>query len=124
MEPEHVAAFVAEFNAEWNRLQGEASAHEGAKRRELDAVGRKLDGLINAIADGLRAPGLQQKLDELTARQAELERALQAAPRPRPLLHPRLADIYRQRVESLQTRLVPTPCRCLIASAIDTPRAR
>ena len=105
MEPEHAAAFVAEFNAEWNRLQGEASAHEGSKRRELDAVGRKLDGLINAIAEGLRAPGLQQKLDELTVRQAELERALQAAPRPRPLLHPRLADVYRQRVESLQTAL-------------------
>ena len=32
MEPEHVAAFVAEFNAEWNRLQAEVSAHEGAKR--------------------------------------------------------------------------------------------
>ena len=105
MEPEHVAAFVAEFNAEWNRLQGEVSAHKGAKRRELDAVGRKLDGLINAIAEGLRAPGLQQKLDELTVRQAELERALQAAPRPPPLLHPKLADVYRQRVENLQTAL-------------------
>jgi site-specific DNA recombinase len=88
MEPEHVAAFVAEFNAEWNRLQGEASAHEGAKRRELDAVGRKLDGLIDAIASGIRSTGLHQKLDELEARKAELERALQAQPRPRPLLHP------------------------------------
>ena len=105
MAPAHVAAFVAEFNAEWNRLQAEVSAHESTKRRELDAVGRKLDGLINAIAEGLRAPGLQQKLDELTARQAELQRAMQAAPRPRPLLHPRLADIYRQRVGSLQTAL-------------------
>ena len=55
MEPEHVAAFVAEFNAEWNRLQAEVSAHEGAKRRELDAVGRKLDGLIDAIARGIRS---------------------------------------------------------------------
>ena len=41
-------------NAEWNRLQAEVSAHEGTKRPELDAVGRKLDGLINAIAEGLR----------------------------------------------------------------------
>ena len=105
MEPEHVAAFVAEFNAEWNRLQREVSAHEGAKHRELDAVGRKLDGLIDAIARGIRSTSLQQKLDELEARKAELERALQAQPRPRPLLHPRLADIYRQRVESLQTAL-------------------
>ena len=105
MGPEHVAAFVAEFNAEWNRLQAEVSAHAGATRRELDAVGRKLDGLIDAIARGICSATLQQKLDELEARKAELERALQAQPRPRPLLHPRLADIYRQRVESLQTAL-------------------
>ena len=82
MEPEHVAAFVAEFNAEWNRLQAEVSAHEGAKRRELDAVGRKLDGLIDAIARGIRSTSLQQKLDELEARKAELERALQARASP------------------------------------------
>ena len=35
------------------------------RRRELADVRRKLDGLIEAIADGLRAPGLQQRLDEL-----------------------------------------------------------
>ena len=82
MEPEHVAAFVAEFNAEWNRPQAGASAHQGAKRRELDAVGRKLDGLIDAIARWIRSTSLQQKLDELEARKTELERALQAQPSP------------------------------------------
>jgi hypothetical protein len=29
---------------------------------ELAAVSRKLDGLVEAIADGLRAAGLQQRL--------------------------------------------------------------
>ena len=46
------------------------SAHEGARHRELDAVGRKLDGLIDAIARGIRSTSLQQKLDELEARKA------------------------------------------------------
>ena len=52
------------------------------KRRELDAVGRKLDGLIDAIARWIRSTSLQQKLDELEARKTELERALQAQPSP------------------------------------------
>jgi hypothetical protein len=66
---------------------------------------RRLDGLINAIADGLRAPGLQQRLDELGARKAQLERSLDAAPMPAPRLHPKLADVYRQRVENLEAAL-------------------
>ena len=70
----------------------------GCSRSETGRADRRHCG-------GICSTSLQQKLDELEARKAELERALQAAPRPRPLLHPRLADIYRQRVESLQTAL-------------------
>jgi site-specific DNA recombinase len=105
MQPEHVATFIAEFTAEWNRLQAEVSAHDAARRREFDVVQRKLAGVIDAIADGLRAPGLQQRLDELEARKAELERALKTAPIPAPSLHPKLADVYRQKVESLGAAL-------------------
>ena len=61
--------------------------------------------MIDAIADGLRAPGLQQRLDELETRKAELERSLNAAPMPAPRLHPKLADVYRQKVESLGAAL-------------------
>jgi site-specific DNA recombinase len=63
MHPDHVATFVTEFTAEWNRLLSETSAHEHTQRRELETVSRKMAGLIDAIADGLRAPGLQQKLE-------------------------------------------------------------
>jgi site-specific DNA recombinase len=105
MQPEHVATFVAEFTAEWNRLQAEASAQNAGRHRELDVVERRLAGLIDAIADGLRAPGLQQRLDELEARKAELERSLNAAPIPAPRLHPKLAEVYRQMVESLGAAL-------------------
>jgi hypothetical protein len=105
MQPEHVATFVAEFTAEWNRLQAEISAHDADRRRELDVVQRKLAGVIEAIADGLRGPGLQQRLDELETRKAELERDLGATPPAAPRLHPKLADVYRQKVESLGAAL-------------------
>ena len=105
MQPEHVVTFVAEFTAEWNRLQAEVSALATVRRRELDTVQRKLASVIDAIADGLRSPGLQQRLDTLESRKAELERSLAAAPMPAPLLHPNLAQVYRQRVEGLQVAL-------------------
>ncbi len=65
MQPEHVELFIREFTAEWNRLASDASAGIDVKRRELAAVERKLANLIDAIAEGMRAPGLQEKLTEL-----------------------------------------------------------
>jgi site-specific DNA recombinase len=102
MQPEHVATFVAEFAAEWNRLQAETSAAIAGKRRELEKVQRKLDRLLDAIADGLQSPRLQEKLDQLEAQRLELRQAIDMAPGSAPSLHPNLAETYRQRVEALQ----------------------
>ena len=49
-------------------MASQASVCIEGKRRELEGVRRKLSGLIDAIADGLRAPGLQGKLAEFEAR--------------------------------------------------------
>jgi hypothetical protein len=91
MQPELAAEFLAEFTAEWNRLSAEASAGLTARRRELKAVRRKLAGLVEAIADGLRGPGLQGRLDELEARRVALEAEIACAGTPvAPRLHPNL----------------------------------
>jgi len=68
-------------------------------------VNRKLRGLIEAIAEGLRGPGLQAKLDEFEQRKAMLEAKLAAALPPAPRLHPNLAEVYRRKVADLQTAL-------------------
>ena len=68
-------------------------------------MSRKLNGLIDAIADGLRAPGLQQRLDELEARKVELEREITTEPAPPVRLHPNLGQVYRRQVEGLQDAL-------------------
>jgi site-specific DNA recombinase len=103
MRPELVAEFVAEFTAEWNRRSAEASAGLAAKRRELDMVRRKLAGLVEAVADGLRAPGLQDRLDELEARRTVLEAEMASAESPvAPRLHGNLAEIYREKVARLR----------------------
>ena len=116
MCPEAVEAFVAEFTATWNRLQAGVSGKLESLRRELEATDRKLDSLIEAIADGLRAPGLQGKLDALGQRQEELRRAIadaQANPAA-PRLHPNLAAVYRAKIERLQEAMAGEGGRAIL----------
>jgi hypothetical protein len=103
--PDLVAEFIDEFHREVNRQHHGAELKRTAAQSELATVSRKLDGLIDAIADGLRGAGLQQRLDELAMRKAELEARL-AGPAPPPLrLHPNLAQLYRERVADLHHAL-------------------
>ena len=69
--------FIAEFHREVNRPRRDQEIEQSLRKPELEEVGRKLDGLINAIADGLRIPGLKSKLDEIEARKRNWK------PRPR-----------------------------------------
>ena len=105
MQPALVAEFVAEFTAEWNRLQAAADAGRATLRRELAGVERKLAGLIDALAEGFRAPGLQQQLDGLETRKAALTAELARAPAPAPRLHPNLGEVYRAKVAALAAAL-------------------
>ena len=72
MRPDLVEEFCRAFIAEWNAQTAKASAGAEAQRRELQAVERKLENLLEAIADGLKAPGLQRKRMELEARRGQL----------------------------------------------------
>ena len=105
MQPDLVAEFMREYHTEVNRQRHQAELSLMQKRRDHDDVTRKLAGVIEAIADGLRAPGLQSRLDELEQRKALLAAELDAAPPPAPRLHPNLAEVYRKKVADLQTAL-------------------
>jgi hypothetical protein len=68
---------------------------------QLDRVKRQIRAVIEAINDGLRTPGMKEELFVLEARKRELAAEVKQAPAPRPRLHPKLADLYRQRVNRL-----------------------
>ena len=105
MAPDLVAEFIDEFHREVNRRRHGAELQRASVQSELAAVSRRLDGLVDAISEGLRAAGLQQRLDELEARKAELEAKL-VAPAPTPVrLHPNLAQLYREKIAELHTAL-------------------
>jgi site-specific DNA recombinase len=105
MTGKQVEAFIAAFHAELNTQRAARTAGRAGQERELADVRRKLDGLIDAIAEGMRAPGLQQRLDELEARRAALEQALSEEAPPPVRMHPNLAQAYREKVEKLQEAL-------------------
>src|SRR6266404_5529712 len=79
MAPELVKEFIAEFHREVNRQSRNREADQGLQQRDLDDVNRKLRRVIEAIAEGLRGPGLQIKLDEL---EQPRSRSKPRSPRP------------------------------------------
>jgi site-specific DNA recombinase len=88
--------------------------------QELSRVTKKLRGLYDAIADGLRSPGLQAELLALEGRQAELRKAVQAAPPAAPRFHPKLAELYRQQVTDLHFALNDPEARTEAADILRT----
>src|SRR5262245_47533923 len=98
MHPDPAMYFIAAFTTEVNRERQKQEIDIQQRRRELVDVTRRLNGLIEAIAEGLRSPRLQQKLEELEARKERLEVDLCSAPAPKPRLHPNLAELYRRKV--------------------------
>ena len=79
MDPELYAVFVAEFTAEWNRLQADAGADLAAKRSELAEVRRRIEGLIRAIEAGLYEPSMKARMQALERRREALEAELASA---------------------------------------------
>ncbi|MBR0662239.1 recombinase family protein [Roseomonas oryzicola] len=130
MRPDLVEAFCKAFIAEWNRLSAEASSGAEMRRRELQAVERKIENLVEAISDGLKAAGVQKKLSDLEARRDELAAALSTGPASPPALLPNLAQVYAAKVAQLQSGLeagkgqeVLEAARALIDKIIITPGA-
>ena len=108
MEPALFKEFCDEFMREVNRLRMEAGASLEAARNELVRIDRELPKLVQRVLDTddlttIRA--YEAKMRELEARKDELDLVLADAAEPPPLLHPRLAEIYRTQIESLSAAL-------------------
>jgi site-specific DNA recombinase len=123
MQPDAVAAFVKD-HAEASNAEG-ASRAQSRTRLEAEKVmtKRKLEGLYDAIAEGLRSPGLQDKLLALEARIAGIDAEL-SGPAPAPVrLNPNLSELYRRKVIELAVTLADTaiaqPAREVIRGLIE-----
>jgi site-specific DNA recombinase len=118
MRPDAVAAFITSVSREMNAGRTEEGAVRARLEAERSQVMRRLDGLYEAIADGLRTAGLKNKLEDLEARLGMIDTKL-AAPAPSPVrLHPRLSEIYRRKVEELSATLTDPEIRPMALETI------
>ena len=112
MAPELFKEFCTEFHRELNRLRREGNAELEAQRTELAEIERRTRKLVELITeDDAPVKALKAELRTLEQRQGELEKALSVATAPAPLIHPNLAEVYRQKVAALH-------------EALDDPRSR
>ncbi len=105
MAPELVEEFICAFHEEVNRQGRSDDIRRQGVEAELRRITQKLKGLYDAIADGLRTPGLKAQLEEFEQQREELAAALAAARTPQPRLHPNLAELYRNTVADLHAAL-------------------
>ena len=109
--------FCREYVRELNRLRMEHRASLSHGRQELASVEREIRKLIQAIKDGISALSIKDQLLSLEARKAELQSRLNAPEMPE-LLHPRMADVYREKVSSLSLALESEESRTGAVEAI------
>ncbi len=92
--------FCREYVHELNRLRMEHRAGVSSARTELATAEREIRKLVQAIKDGVCALSIRDELLSLEARKAELQARLDA-PEMSELLHPRMTDVYREKVGNL-----------------------
>jgi DNA invertase Pin-like site-specific DNA recombinase len=121
MDPDLFKLFVEEFHAEVNRLRKQDHAEQDRISRDLTRTGTRIANLVKALADGMTSPAITAELDRLEEEKADLLRKKEALGSDRkPLLHPNLAQIYRDRVADLEPLLAHDT---LSTDAMDRLRA-
>ena len=106
MRKDFFEEFCREFAKEMNRLRMEQRAGLTSAKREVERIGRRIKKLLDLLLDDEidMAEG-KAEMKALDARRKELEVQLKTADEPPPLLHPRMADLYKSKVEELAAAL-------------------
>nr|WP_281348989.1 zinc ribbon domain-containing protein [Paracoccus limosus] len=106
LHPELIAAFVEEYRKAFNAAAGDRSNALDHARRELKQVEKKIAGILSAIEDGLYHPSMKAKMADSESRKAQLTAFIEDTPEPPALrLHPRLSDLYREKIANLSQAL-------------------
>ena len=117
-----VAEFIAEYQAEWNRLQAERRVSATQRDRKLAEVNRRISGIVDALERGIITPTTKQRLEVLEAEKANLEHTPVEAPLP--AIHPNLAQLYRTKVARLEQELadpeIAAEAKSVLRSMIKT----
>jgi hypothetical protein len=123
--------FCQEFTREMNRLLTEERGRLASARRELVQLEAKRRKLVESM-DGVPGTLVKDDFIAVGARRDELERQLAQAGRPKALLHPNMAWLYRSEVTQLAQAFeqpdsrteAAEALRVLVQSIILTPQGQ
>ena len=110
MREDLVAVFIAEFQAELDRITAAANAGVETARREIAAFERQIRAIVDAVKQGFASSALRDELETLERRKAQLSRSA-IRTTASPTLHPNLADLYRRKVACLREALTEDATR-------------
>ena len=122
--------FCQEFTREMNRLRMARRASLSSAKREVERISTRIKKLLNLLIDDeIAVDEGKAEIKALDARRKELQVQLESADEPPPLLHPEMAELYRQQVttlahslEAVETRTEATEAlRGLIDAIVMTP---
>jgi site-specific DNA recombinase len=116
--------FCEDFTREMNRFRMEHRASLSAAERELQRVQGDIRRVIEAIKNGFAGPDLKAEWDALQERKTALQAKLDSADEPPPLLHPEMAELYRQKVTTLAQALERSDTRTEATEALRGLMAR
>jgi hypothetical protein len=102
-EPELIAAFVKEYQAERRRLAATNRNERETRVAKLATLKRGITRLVDAIVDGTATKATTERLQAMEAEAEKLERELAASADDSVVtLHPGAAEKYRRLVADLQ----------------------
>jgi len=103
MDPELVKVFAEEYIAERNRLAATHVDDRAVKQKELAKLIKEQDALVNALLSGLPPERIKAKMEQLEARQKQIEKDLATAPAANATLriHPKMAENWQERIRAL-----------------------
>lgn len=116
MAPDLVAEFMRAYHAEVSRLNADREATYEASRRERETIQRRIAGILDGIERGVVTESTRDRLIELKARKKQIDAMPPPAPAPR--LHPKLADLNRDKVARLHEALDRDDARAEAAEAL------
>ena len=110
-EPALLQEFVREFHSELRQLQARSTNLGSDSKKQFDDIKKKIDRIVDAIAEGTDTPSLRRALLSLENEKVDLERAIATYHRPtvEPPAVSDVAKIFRRKVERLEESLGAEP---------------
>jgi len=120
MEPALFEEFCETYTRAVNEWRIAQRADLAGKEAELKKVERQIRKVIDAIKDGLYHASMKDEMTGLENRKVAIERALEIADEPPPLLHPNMAKVYSKKINALYEALQSDEGRPTAADLLRT----